>query len=48
MYVATVAPGYVNKSEAFDTEREALAWVEREMRAAGTKNGIVYEIEGEL
>ncbi len=44
MWCAQVAPGYHSTTEAFDTEAEATAWCEREMRAAGTGHGVVFWI----
>ena len=46
-WIATVAPAYNAKSQAFDTEAEAVAWCEQEMRRAGTKHGICYEVPDE-
>lgn len=44
MWLAQIAPGYVSTYAAFATEDEAVAWVEREMRAAGTTHGIYWEV----
>lgn len=45
MWAATVAPGYKPQTTYHDTEAEATAWCEREMRAAGTKHGICWELD---
>lgn len=47
MWVAQIAPDDINRSEGFASEAEAVAWLEAEMRAKGTRRGVVFEMEGD-
>ena len=47
MWIAQVAPAYVSRCEAFDDEAEAVAWLDKQMRASGTKQGVVFEVSDE-